>query len=137
MGDVTLAHSLRLRAIVSGRAKTDKLDAALLAKSLLGELTPPSYVPGDMFVRAAASLFDCVQLLRSAIAGAINVYHGPFIRNIERFNYRVNIHDPHCINFADAPDRLNLTASVTFRTTASGANSQTCLRSEKPKWHRP
>jgi hypothetical protein len=29
LGDVILAHPLRLRAIVSGRAKTDKLDAAL------------------------------------------------------------------------------------------------------------
>ncbi len=31
LGTITLAHPLRLRAIVSGRAKTDKLDAALLA----------------------------------------------------------------------------------------------------------
>ena len=29
LGKVVLAHALRLRAIVSGRAKTDKLDAAL------------------------------------------------------------------------------------------------------------
>ena len=45
LGTVTLAHPLRLRAIVSGRAKTDKLDAALLAKLLRGGLIPASYVP--------------------------------------------------------------------------------------------
>ena len=37
LGNVILAHPLRLRAIVSGRAKTDKLDAALLARLLEGE----------------------------------------------------------------------------------------------------
>ena len=45
LGNVILAHPLRLRAIVSGRAKTDKLDAALLAKLLRGGLIPPSYIP--------------------------------------------------------------------------------------------
>jgi len=45
LGTITLAHPLRLRAIVSGRAKTDKLDAALLAKLLRGGLIPASYVP--------------------------------------------------------------------------------------------
>ena len=44
-GEVVLAHPLRLRAIVAGRAKTDKLDAALLAKLLRGGLIPESYVP--------------------------------------------------------------------------------------------
>ena len=44
-GEVVLAHPLRLRAIVAGRAKTDKLDAALLAKLLRAELIPSSYVP--------------------------------------------------------------------------------------------
>lgn len=44
LGEVILAHPLRLRAIVSGRAKTDKLDAALLARLLRGGLIPPSYI---------------------------------------------------------------------------------------------
>ncbi len=44
-GEVILAHPLQLRAIVAGRAKTDKLDAALLAKLLRAELIPTSYVP--------------------------------------------------------------------------------------------
>ncbi len=45
LGDVILAHPLRLRAIVAGRAKTDKLDAALLARLLRANLIPTSYVP--------------------------------------------------------------------------------------------
>ena len=45
LGKVVLAHALRLRAIVSGRAKTDKLDAALLGKLLRAGLIPESYVP--------------------------------------------------------------------------------------------
>jgi len=35
-GEVVLAHPLRLRAITAARAKTDKLDAALLPKPHLG-----------------------------------------------------------------------------------------------------
>ena len=45
LGGVILAHPLRLRAIVSGRAKTDKLDAALLAKLLRAGLIPEAYIP--------------------------------------------------------------------------------------------
>ncbi len=45
LGEVILAHPLRLRAIVAGRAKTDKLDSALLAKLLRAGLIPQSYIP--------------------------------------------------------------------------------------------
>ena len=49
LGRVVLAHPLRLRAIVTSRAKTDKLDAAALAKLLrLGEV-PLSYVPPQSY----------------------------------------------------------------------------------------
>lgn len=44
-GEVTLAHPYRLRAIVAGRAKTDKLDAALLAKLLRADLIPAAHIP--------------------------------------------------------------------------------------------
>ncbi|MCP4645316.1 MAG: IS110 family transposase [bacterium] len=47
MGGVILAHPLRLRAIVSARAKTDKLDAALLARLLRAGLTPEAYIPPE------------------------------------------------------------------------------------------
>ncbi len=45
LGEVVLAHPLRLRAIVTARAKTDKLDAALLAQLLRASLVPEAYVP--------------------------------------------------------------------------------------------
>lgn len=45
LGEVSLAHPLRLRAIVAGRAKTDKLDAALLARLLRAGMIPTAYVP--------------------------------------------------------------------------------------------
>lgn len=44
-GAVVLAHPLRLRAIATARAKTDGLDAALLARLLRADMIPASYVP--------------------------------------------------------------------------------------------
>ena len=44
-GEVLLAYPRQLRAIVAGRAKTDKLDAKLLARLLRADLIPPAYVP--------------------------------------------------------------------------------------------
>jgi transposase len=49
LGEVVLAHPLRLRAIAAGRAKTDKLDASLLARLLRGELIPAAYVPPQSY----------------------------------------------------------------------------------------
>ena len=45
LGTMVLAHPLRLRAIVTSRAKTDKLDAAVLAKLLRLDEIPTAYVP--------------------------------------------------------------------------------------------
>ena len=45
LGQIVLAHPLRLRAIVAARAKTDKLDAAMLAKLLRLEMIPEAYIP--------------------------------------------------------------------------------------------
>jgi transposase len=49
MGEVVLAHPLKLRAIVSARAKTDKLDSALLARLLRGGLIPRAYVAPERY----------------------------------------------------------------------------------------
>lgn len=46
-GEVVLAHPLRLKAIWSGRAKTDKIDAKVLADLLRADLIPESYVPPE------------------------------------------------------------------------------------------
>lgn len=48
-GEVVLAHPLQLRSIVTARAKTDKLDAAILAKLLRSDLIPRAYVPSAQY----------------------------------------------------------------------------------------
>lgn len=48
-GEVILAHPLRLKAIWSGRAKTDKIDAKVLTDLLRGDLIPESYVPPERY----------------------------------------------------------------------------------------
>ena len=48
-GEMVLAHPLRLRAIATARAKTDRLDAALLARLLRADLIPAAYVPPARF----------------------------------------------------------------------------------------
>lgn len=50
-GEVVLAHPLRLRAITAARAKTDKLDARLLARLLRANLIPAAYVPPAPYQR--------------------------------------------------------------------------------------
>ncbi|MBN1247414.1 MAG: heparinase II/III family protein [Anaerolineae bacterium] len=52
--------------------------------------------------RAAASLFDCLDLLQSASDGAIDVFGQTKIRNMGRYIYRVQIDDDYYTNFADA-----------------------------------
>ena len=79
-GEVVLAHPLRLRAIWSGRAKTDELDATELAKLLRADLIPTSYVPPPEYqalrdlTRARSRLVnertDAVCQLRALLARA-------------------------------------------------------------------
>jgi len=52
--------------------------------------------------RAAASLFDCLDLLHSATDGGIDIYDQPKIRNMGAFIYRAHIHEDTYVNFADA-----------------------------------
>ncbi len=65
--------------------------------------------------RAGASLFDCLELLHNATAGAIDVYGEPLIQEMGRYIYRVQIADRYFVNFADAPALVTPNASITFR----------------------
>jgi hypothetical protein len=65
--------------------------------------------------RAGASLFDCLELLRSASHGAIDFYSMPLVGEIGRYIYRAHIHDHWYTNFADAPARVHIAASLVFR----------------------
>ena len=51
---------------------------------------------------AAASLFECLELLYRATGGVVNLYSQPKIQNMGRFIYRTHIHDRYYVNFADA-----------------------------------
>jgi len=65
--------------------------------------------------RAAASLFDCLELLYGATDGAIDIYGEPLIREMGRYIYRVHINDRYFINFADAPAKVDIAADLAYR----------------------
>jgi transposase len=86
MGTVVLAHPLRLRAIVTSRAKTDKLDAATLARLLRIDEIPAAYVPPRRFqdlrdlTRARARLTQQGTVAKCQMHGVLR---------------RVNAHSPY------------------------------------------
>jgi hypothetical protein len=51
---------------------------------------------------AGALLYESLGVLKSATGGKFDVYKDPLIKNIGRYFYKVNIHAPYFINFADA-----------------------------------
>ncbi len=65
--------------------------------------------------RAAASLFDCLELLHPATAGAVDVFDQPKIQNMGRFIYRAHIHESYYVNFADASATNTPDAALVFR----------------------
>lgn len=81
-GEVVLAHPLQLRAIVAGRAKTDKLDAALLAKLLRAGLIPQAYIPPVSYQRLRDLTRARARLSRQAAATKNEVHALLTRRNI-------------------------------------------------------
>ena len=65
--------------------------------------------------RAAASLFDCLELLYSATDGRIDIYNEPLIQEMGRYIYRVHIADHYFLNFADASAKVKLESDLAFR----------------------
>jgi hypothetical protein len=64
---------------------------------------------------AGASLFDCLELLDSATAGALNVYDNSLIRNMGQYIYRAYIKDDYFINFADASGKVSPNGALVYR----------------------
>jgi transposase len=85
MGEVILAHPRRLRAIVEGRAKTDKIDAALLARLLRADLILRSYVPPHNYAALRAITRARSRLVRRRVE-ACNEMHAML--------GRLNLHVP-------------------------------------------
>ncbi|MDB5084178.1 MAG: Heparinase family protein [Bacilli bacterium] len=65
--------------------------------------------------RAGGALLDCLELLRSASRGRIDLYEQPLVQEIGRFLYRSFIHDEYYINFADGGAKNNISANLVFR----------------------
>ncbi len=65
--------------------------------------------------RAGASVFDFLELLRSASAGAIDVFAEPLVRNLGAYIHRVHIGDDWFVNFADGPARQHPDGGLLWR----------------------
>jgi len=51
---------------------------------------------------AGALLYESLEVLKDATGGTFDVFNDPLIMNIGKYFYKVNIHAPYFINFADA-----------------------------------
>ncbi len=65
--------------------------------------------------RAAGSLFDCLEILLSAMQGRMDRFAHPRIREMGRYITRAHIQGPWFVNFADAPARLRSDAPTIYR----------------------
>jgi hypothetical protein len=65
--------------------------------------------------RAGASLYDCLELLKSASGGKIDFFGVPLVKDIGRYIYRVHIGGPYFINFADAAAKAAPDPGVVYR----------------------
>jgi hypothetical protein len=64
--------------------------------------------------RAAACLFESLELLNSATRGAIDIYSNPLLKEIAAYIYRVHIADGYFVNFADAPGSIHPAANLAY-----------------------
>lgn len=65
--------------------------------------------------RAGGTLFDCLELLREASQGEINLYDEPLIQEIGRYLYRVHIDGNYFVNFADSSAKFEMEAGTAYR----------------------
>jgi hypothetical protein len=56
--------------------------------------------------RAGASLFDNLELLRSATGGKIDIYRSPLVRSMGQYIYRVYIKDQYFVPMGDASAKI-------------------------------
>ncbi|HZQ52290.1 MAG TPA: heparinase II/III family protein [Bryobacteraceae bacterium] len=65
--------------------------------------------------RAGGSLFDCLDLLRSATNGACDGFSFPLVHQIGLYICRAHIYNEWYTNFADAPARLYTNGDLVYR----------------------
>ncbi len=64
---------------------------------------------------AGALLYESLEVLKNATGGRFDVFNDPLIQNIGKYFYKVNIHAPYFINFADADATTMGDASAVYR----------------------
>jgi hypothetical protein len=64
---------------------------------------------------AGALLYESLEIMNNLTGGSFDVFDDPLIRNIGKYFYKVNIHAPYFINFADADATTGGTPSIVYR----------------------
>ncbi|MFZ2341314.1 MAG: heparinase II/III family protein [Bacteroidales bacterium] len=64
---------------------------------------------------AGALLYECLEIMKNVTDGKFDVFDHPLIQNIGNYFYKVNIHAPYFINFADADATTGGNPSVVYR----------------------
>jgi len=64
---------------------------------------------------AGALLYENLEIMKDLTGGKFDVFDDPLIRNIGQYFYKVNIHAPYFINFADADATTGGSPSVVYR----------------------
>jgi len=65
--------------------------------------------------RAAASLFDNLELLRGATSDKVDIYGSPLVRSMGQYIYRVYIKDQYFIPMGDASARITPDAELVYQ----------------------
>jgi hypothetical protein len=64
---------------------------------------------------AGAVLYESLEILKNSTGGKFDVFDNPLIQNIGKYFYKVNIHAPYFINFADADATTGGNGSAVYR----------------------
>ena len=64
---------------------------------------------------AGALLYESLEIMKNLTGGKYDVFDDPLIRNIGKYFYKVNIHAPYFLNFADADATTGGNASIVYR----------------------
>ncbi|HPM19254.1 MAG TPA: heparinase II/III family protein, partial [Bacteroidales bacterium] len=64
---------------------------------------------------AGALLYECLEVLKDATGGKFDVFDNPLVQNMGKYFYKVNIHAPYFINFADADATTSGSPPVVYR----------------------
>jgi hypothetical protein len=64
---------------------------------------------------AGALLYESLEIMKNLSGGRFDVFDDPLIQNIGKYFYKVNIHAPYFINFADADATTGGAPSIVYR----------------------